>query len=183
MNKTEVTDNLATRRRWVIGVVAGVAGLAGASWAWLKHAPQAPASNVLDALWQLTLDTPEGGSVKLATLKGKPLIVNFWATWCPPCVEELPLLNRFYLENKPNGWQIVGIAVDQQDPVVRFLSRMPLQFPVVLSGMSGIELGKSLGNLGGGLPFSVVVTSDGSIAARKMGRVSPDDLKAWAQLG
>jgi len=179
---TEVNESLPSRRRWVIGAVAGMAALAGAGWAWLKHTPQVPASDALDALWQQTLDTPEGGTLKLAALKGKPLLVNFWATWCPPCVEELPLLNGFYQENKANGWQIVGIAVDQRDPVVRFLARMPLQFPVVLSGMSGIELGKSLGNLGGGLPFSVVVTSDGAIASRKMGRVTPDDLKTWAQL-
>ena len=88
-------------------------------------------------------------------------------------VEELPLLDRFYRENKANSWQVVGIAVDQRDPVVRFLGKMPLQYPVVLAGISGIELGKSLGNLSGGLPFTVVLGSDGLIAHRKMGRVTP----------
>ncbi len=120
--------------------------------------------------------------MSLAAFKGKPVLVNFWATWCPPCVEELPLLDRFYQENKANSWQVVGIAVDQRDPVVRFLGKMPLQYPVVLAGISGIELGKSLGNLSGGLPFTVVLGSDGLIAHRKMGRVTPDDLKTWALL-
>ena len=179
---TEVPAEANSRRRGMVAAVAGVAAIAGAGWAWLKYTPQTPAPGALDALWQLTMDTPEGGSLKLAALKGKPLLVNFWATWCPPCVEELPLLDRFYQENKANGWQIVGIAVDQREPVIRFLGKMPLKFPVVLAGFSGIDLGKSLGNLSGGLPFSVVVTSDGSIAHRKMGRVTPDDLKAWALL-
>jgi thiol-disulfide isomerase/thioredoxin len=179
---TEVVEEIKPRRGWLLGAVASAAALAGAGWAWFKYTPQPPASGALDALWQLTMDTPEGGSLALATLKNKPLLVNFWATWCPPCVEELPLLDRFYRENKANGWQVVGIAVDQRDPVVRFLGKMPLQFPVVLAGLSGIDLGKALGNLSGGLPFSVVVTAGGIIAHRKMGRVTPEDLKAWALL-
>ena len=161
---------------------AGAAACAGAGWAWWKHSPQPIASGAEDALWQLTLDTPDGGKMALAALKGKPVLVNFWATWCPPCVEELPLLDDFYQKNMANGWQTVGIAIDQRDPVVRFLGKMPLHFPVVLSGMSGIELGRSLGNLSGALPFSVLLGSDGVIAHRKMGRVTPDDLKAWVLL-
>ena len=168
-NLKAVPPDMKSRRGWVFGAVAGLAAAAGAGWAWWR-------------LWQQSLDTPDGGKMSLAAFKGKPVLVNFWATWCPPCVEELPLLDRFYRENKANSWQVVGIAVDQRDPVVRFLGKMPLQYPVVLAGISGIELGKSLGNLSGGLPFTVVLGSDGLIAHRKMGRVTPDDLKTWALL-
>ena len=179
---TAVGANSASRRRWLYGAVAGLAGLGGAGWAWWTHAPNAAPSTAVDALWQLTLNTPAGSPLALASLKGKPLLVNFWATWCPPCVDELPLLDRFYQENRANGWQVVGIAVDQLDAVTRFLGKMPLQFPVVLVGPSGIELGKSLGNLSGGLPFSIVLGADGALMHRKMGRVTPDDLSAWASL-
>lgn len=181
-NLKAVPSDMKSRRGWVFGSVAGLAAVAGAGWAWWRHSPKPADSGAVQMLWQQSLDTPDGGKMSLAAFKGKPVLVNFWATWCPPCVEELPLLDRFYRENKANSWQVVGIAVDQRDPVVRFLGKMPLQYPVVLAGISGIELGKSLGNLSGGLPFTVVLGSDGLIAHRKMGRVTPDDLKTWALL-
>ena len=64
--------------------------------------------------------------VKLADFRGKPLLINFWATWCPPCIEELPLINDFYVKNKANGWQVLGLAVDKPSSVQSFLKRMPL---------------------------------------------------------
>jgi hypothetical protein len=94
----------------------------------------------------------------------------------------LPLLDRFYRENSPNGWQVVGLAVDQPSAVRGFLQKMPLSFPVGLAGLGGTELGKSLGNLVGGLPFSVVVGSRGSVLHRKMGRLATADLALWAAL-
>jgi thiol-disulfide isomerase/thioredoxin len=124
----------------------------------------------------------DGSRLSMAALLGKPLLLNFWATWCPPCVEELPLLSSFHEENAGKGWQVLGLAVDQADPVKRFLAKAPVAFPVALAGVSGIELGKSLGNLSGGLPFTVVFGSDGLVAHRKMGKVAPDDLRAWALL-
>jgi thiol-disulfide isomerase/thioredoxin len=110
-------------------------------------------------------------------------VVNFWATWCPPCVEELPLLDRFFQENKVNGWQILGLAVDQPSAVRGFLQKLPLSFPVGMAGLAGTELSKSMGNLTGALPFTVVLGADGVIRQRKMGKVTPQDLSAWRQTG
>ena len=76
----------------------------------------------------------------------------------------------------------MGLAVDQLEPVRQFLARTPVTFPVAMAGMPGIELSRSLGNLSGGLPFTVVLGSDGLVAHRKMGKVTPDDLRAWALL-
>ena len=118
----------------------------------------------------------------MASFRGRPLLLNFWATWCPPCVEELPLLSRFYTENASKGWQVLGLAVDQRDPVNRFLARDPVTFPVALAGLAGVDLGKALGNLTGGLPFTVVLGSDGSVAQRKIGQVLPGDLQAWTTI-
>jgi thiol-disulfide isomerase/thioredoxin len=110
-------------------------------------------------------------------------VLNFWATWCPPCVDELPLLDRFFVENARKGWQVLGLAVDQAAAVNAFLERAPVRFPIAMAGVAGIELSKSLGNLSGGLPFTVVLGSRGNVLQRKIGRIGIQDLHAWAQLG
>ena len=77
---------------------------------------------------------------------------------------------------------MLGLAVDQRAAVNGFLAKAPVRFPIALAGMSGVALSQSLGNLGGGLPFTVVLGKDGSVLHRKMGRVTADDLRAWAFL-
>lgn len=181
--RNEVTSRAASdRRRWLLGAVASAAALGGAGLAWQRFQPQTMSTTAEATLWTLKFATPAGHQLALDTLRGKPVVLNFWATWCPPCVEELPLLSRFYQENAAKGWQVLGLAVDQLDPVKRFLEKAPVSFPVALAGLSGVELSKSLGNLSGGLPFTVVLGSDGLVAHRKMGKVTPDDLRAWAAL-
>lgn len=179
------------RRNWVVGAVAGVAALAGAGLAWRNlmkgsnlqdDAASGAGGDAAQALWQLKFDTPNGTPLAMASFRGKPVLLNFWATWCPPCVEELPLINRFFQENSKNGWQVLGIAVDQLPAVNKFLNKMPLVFPVALAGLSGIELSKSLGNLSGSLPFTVLLGGNGDVLHRKMGQVTPDDLRVWSTL-
>jgi thiol-disulfide isomerase/thioredoxin len=134
----------------------------------------------LGAFWGATLDSPEGKPVSLAGFRGKPLLVNFWATWCPPCVEELPMINAFYEAQRSRGWQVLGIAIDQPSAVRQWLQRSPLSFPVVLAGLQGTEMSKSLGNQAGGLPFSVLFSAKGEVHERKLGQLHADDLKKWA---
>ncbi|MEN9378006.1 MAG: hypothetical protein RL710_3163 [Pseudomonadota bacterium] len=175
-------NSAALRRRWLLGAVAGAATLGGIGLALRRHTPQPLAEKVEPSLWQQEFKTPQGERLPMDSLRGHPMVLNFWATWCPPCIAELPLLNDFFLENSSKGWKVVGLAVDQIDPVKQFLSKTPLAFPVVMAGTSGVALSKSLGNLSGGLPFTVVLGSDGLVAHRKMGKVTPNDLRAWAKL-
>lgn len=172
----------AARRRLLYAGVAGAAALAGAGlglWKWRAAGGPGDAAAVL---WPMTFDTPAGAPLVMQTLRGKPLVLNFWATWCPPCIEELPLLDAFFRENSAKGWQVVGLAIDQPSAVRKFLDRTPVSFPIALGGMGGTELGHALGNIAGGLPFTVVVGSDGAVRQRKMGRLTPADLAQWAQL-
>ena len=172
----------ASRRRVLYAGVAALAAAGGAGLAWWKFQPHAMESGAEQALWSMEFERPEGGTLALRALAGKPLVVNFWATWCPPCVEELPMLNEFYRQNAANGWQVVGLAIDQPSAVRKFLQKMPLQFPIGLAGMGGTELGRSLGNLTGGLPFTVVLGGGGQVLHRKMGQLTADDLRHWAEI-
>lgn len=164
-----------------IAVAAALSGAGVAYWQSQQEATDTPAKQVggLDDLWQMQFETPDGGKLAMQSLKGKPLLINFWATWCPPCVEELPLLERFYSENKAKSVQILGLAADKPEAVRGFLKKLPLTFPIGITDLSGIALSKSWGNLAGGLPFSVMLASDGSVMQRKMGILSEDDLKIW----
>jgi thiol-disulfide isomerase/thioredoxin len=173
--------HLHQRRRWLLGAVAGVAALGGAGLAWRNHVPPTQPNRVEPGFWQLEFATPQGEKLAMERLRGKPLLLNFWATWCPPCIEELPLISTFYRQNSLKGWQVLGLAVDQVEPVKHFLIQTPVAFPVAIAGMSGIELSRSLGNLAGALPFTVVLGPDARVAHRKMGRITPDDLRLWAE--
>lgn len=171
-----------SRRRVLYAGVAGAAALGGAGLAWWKFQPHALEPGAEQALWGLEFDTPGGGSLALKSFAGKPLLLNFWATWCPPCVEELPMLNAFHREHAAKGWQVLGLAIDQPTAVRKFLERIPLDFPVGLAGLGGTDLGRSLGNLTGGLPFTVVLGAEGKVLHRKMGQVTPQDLQLWSAM-
>ena len=165
------------RRRDLLTGGSALAALASAGLAGCSRGSEPPA-----AFWSQSWEQPGGQPLAAADFRGSPLLLNFWATWCPPCVEELPLLNIFHRENKANGWQVVGLAIDQPSSVRKFLARLPLDFPVGLAGLGGSELGRSLGNLTGGLPFTVVFGAEGRVLHRKMGQVTPQDLQKWVLL-
>jgi thiol-disulfide isomerase/thioredoxin len=175
----KASSDTMRRRRWLYGAVAGAATLAGAGFAWWeKQAAGHPAPE--DALWKLSFVAPDKSVVNMQAFLGKPLLLNFWATWCPPCVEEFPLLSRFYQQNMSKGWQVLGLAADNVEAVQEFLKRIPIQFPVALAGMEGVDLSRALGNLSGGLPYTLVFGANGKVLQRKIGRVSAADLAQWS---
>lgn len=169
------------RRGLIYAGAAGVAVLAGVGVAAWRNRLVPAADPAVSAFWATALDAPDGRPVPLSAFRGKPLLANFWATWCPPCVEELPLLDSFYQRQKDRGWQVLGIAVDQPSSVRQWLQRSPLAFPVVLAGLQGTEMSKSLGNRAGGLPFTVLFDAQGQVRERKLGQMHEVDLQAWLQ--
>ena len=131
-------------------------------------------------LWSQRFERPEGGELVMATLRGKPLFINFWATWCPPCIKELPEIDRFARDHAAKV-QVVGLAIDKLEPVQAFLKKLPLGFAIGLAGLAGTELSRSLGNHAGALPFSVLLGADGKVAQRKLGETHYDELAGWVQ--
>ena len=169
------------QRRWVLGATGLLATLCGvgyAAWRTRQEGPVEP----LPGFWGLQWETPQGASLHANAFQGRPLLINFWATWCTPCIEELPLINAFYRDNMVNGWQVLALAIDRPAPVRSFLSKNPVDFAVGMAGLSGADLGKGLGNLSGGLPFSVVIGANGAVLHRKLGRLSVADLEQWSRL-
>jgi len=166
------------RRALLIGSAGLAAGVAGIGAAWhAGHHERAP-----EGLWSLALPRIGGGTLAFDAFRGKPLLVNFWATWCVPCVVEMPLLQRFHASHATSGWQIVGIAVDQELAVAKFVSGHTIRYPIVLAGLNGLEVSRELGNSAGGLPFSVAVGRDGTVLGRRLGAVDDALLALWASV-
>ena len=176
---TESSDtSVPGRRHWLLA--AGVtAAAAGAGLAWWRLQPQEALPEGVQALWTQQFQTPTGEPLAMSAFRGRPLLLNFWATWCPPCVEELPMIDAFWREHAAKGLQVVGLAIDQPSAVKRFLERQALGFPVGLAGLGGTELARSLGNETGSLPFSVFFAADGRVLAKKLGQLSREDLVGW----
>lgn len=174
------TDARVWRRRALLGG-AGIAALV-AGWAWQRRHQDADAAAREDtqAFWAQELATPGGATLALRSLRGRPLVVNFWATWCPPCVKEMPELDRFAKEFAGRGWQVLGIAIDQADTVKAFLEHTPVSFPVVLAGTEGLAWVRRLGNATAGLPFSVQWSAAGQPVRQKLGATDFDELARWA---
>jgi peroxiredoxin len=137
-------------------------------------AASGPAATTLLAL---TLPDAAGNEMSLAQWQGKPLIVNFWATWCAPCREEMPEFVRLQKEFGAQGLQFVGIAVDDADKVRQFATEIGLNYPALIGGYGAMELSRTLGNRVMALPFTVIVSRDGRIAHTQLGPVKSDQLR------
>jgi thiol-disulfide isomerase/thioredoxin len=156
-----------------VGALAAAAGIGAALWAGRGRESSAN-------LWSLRFRRPGGGEIALAEFRGRPLLLNFWATWCVPCVTEMPLLARFHAEHRAAGWQVLGLAVDQEAPVRKFLLDHSIDFPIALADAEGLDLARALGNTAGGLPFSVALGRDGRVRTRKLGALDAQILANWA---
>lgn len=191
MNETENNSTAVAsaqpavlQRRLVLGAVGTAAALGGVGFAWLHYGQDMDAGGdpLPSGFWEQQWDAPQGESVLLQSFRGKPLLLNFWATWCAPCVEEMPSINDLFLQNRANGLQVLGLAIDKPASVVAFLQRMAIAYPIGMAGANGTQWAAQLGNPSGALPYSLLVSGEGLIVRRKLGKLSAADLTAWARV-
>jgi len=137
-------------------------------------AAPAAASDPIPALMQLQMPDLNGATHSLADFKGQPMVVNFWATWCAPCVKEMPELDA--LQKKHPHIRFVGIGVDTAANMQKFVEKVQVSYPLWVIGAGAIDTLRKLGNPSGGLPFTLVFNADGGINRKILGEIQPDDL-------
>lgn len=169
---------------WVAAAVASIALATGLSLA-VRHYSTTGAGMSAEAFFARTFNDLDGQPVEMARWKDRIVVVNFWATWCPPCVEEMPDLQRAHDEYADRGVTVVGLGIDSPAALKRFRDQHGLSLPLFAAGAAGSELGRTLGNPSGALPYTILVDRKGRIVRSHLGQIHPAELRRWldAQAG
>lgn len=190
-------------RLLAVAAVAGGLGILASHWfgnPWLRTdtgqqalqaiaeatAPQPPPgvhpARPGDPLPEIRLPGLDGNIVDLAAIApDRPLLVNVWASWCGPCLDEMPELQRYARSQGADGIQVVGLALDSAEGVRGFLARTPVDYPILLDTPGPADASVRLGNLRGLLPYSVLVDARGTVVRQKLGPFAPGEIEDWAR--
>mgnify|MGYP006203633409 FL=1 len=190
----------------LVALAAGVAGVAASLWTTgpgpllrsemgqralqsvvAANAPATPAGLDVarrgEVIPRLSLPAVSGNVVELpAAYAGRPILINFWASWCGPCIQEMPELDRYAQAQGTNGTQVVGIALDDAEAVRAFLQRTPVGYPILLDAAGPRDSGVQLGNPRGVLPYSVLVSADGRLLKQRIGPFAHGEIDGWSAL-
>jgi len=161
-----------------LGAVSAAAALAGIGASWWRSGRGAAASSLAPLLAQ-AFEDPEGAPHKLADWQDRVLLVNFWATWCPPCVAEMPALQHIFEEYAGRGAMVVGVGIDTAQRIRAFRDQYKIAFPLLVAGSGGNDLGRALGNDNGVLPYTVMVLGGARIARQHIGALVADEVRTW----
>lgn len=170
-------------QRWqwlIVGLLATLMGVF-VGGRYLEPAPVTGSAQeqAFARLMDTHLTNVEGKTVALADFKGKTIVLNFWAPWCPPCVEEMPELSQVQSEFSSKNIQFIGIGIDSADNIAQFSKNVKTTYPLLVASSVGLELAKAFGNTVGGLPFTVLIRPDGQVIQQKTGRIQAQELREW----
>jgi len=163
-----------------ISTLAALAGfLAGRPQTPLETSlpPAAPSAETTARLLALELPDESGQRFSLAQWRGKVLVLNFWATWCPPCKEEMSEFSRISREFAENGVQFVGISIDSADNVAKFRKEEEIAYPLLIGDGNALALSEDFGNRAKALPFTIVLRANGTAYRTKLGIFASEDLR------
>jgi thiol-disulfide isomerase/thioredoxin len=169
---------LTRRTALLTAGVVGVAGLAGMLTARLVNDPGRRLAAVERAPADFTLPDPDGRVRRLSEWRGRHVLLNFWATWCPPCRHELPLLAASQKRYGTERLQVLGISLDDAKVLKTYLATSPTGFQTLVGDNEALPLMASYGHPRGSIPFSVLLGPDGKVLARKAGAFSQTELDA-----
>lgn len=144
--------------------------------------PEQPVSGVMaigDSRPDLRLPDLSGTTVSLSRFDGKPVLLNFWASWCPPCVEEMPVLDAFARAHA--DWHVVGVAMEPAEAARDYLAEHPVSYPVLIGSDDTPDESLQFGNTRGVLPYTVLIGADGRIVKRHAGAFDRDALDDWVR--
>ena len=182
------------RRDWIAGLALGAAALGAGAWLRQRRAPvvvgdtaAAAASAAGVALAPLTplpapIRTTDGRTLADADVAGRFVVLNFWAPWCPPCVREMPELDRFARSDAGKDVLVIGLAIDEQAAVDKFIAAHPVSFPISILGYAGLAWARRLSNDPNvALPFTAVFDRSGRLAQHKFGATNAIELAGWVR--
>lgn len=156
------------------------AGL-GASLGAKKFEPAPATDNAVQQLLGLTLNDANAKPQSIKQWQGKFLVVNFWATWCKPCVEEMPELVQLQKDLASDNVQLLGLGIDTPSNIAEFTKKYQISYPVFAAGMEGTSLSQAMGNKAGGLPFTALISPEGKVLKAYSGRLKMPELRADIQ--
>ncbi len=169
------------RKTFLFGLVALLFASIGIYVGVRHHTPAEPESPVVASFFAQHMENADGKSQALSDFQGKTLVVNFWATWCAPCVEEMPELTALQTEIGAKNMQILGIGIDSPSNIREFAAKYKITYPLFIAGMTGTDLSRQFGNQTGGLPFTVIIGPAGDVRKTYLGRLKMGQLRADLQ--
>lgn len=166
-------------------VLAVISGLVVVGyWAYHRYSYQHPlpvntpaATQASDAIFAARIPDLAGVRQPIAQWRGKVLVVNFWAPWCPPCRKEIPGFIELQKEFGAQGLQFVGIALDEKAKVQKYVDEVGINYPILVSDLEAVALSHAAGNKSDGIPYTVVIDRSGKIIASELAEVDKEKLR------